>query len=300
VRAASVLAGFTALLFAPGVCRAQAPAKEEFEVATVRPSAPPTGTILVGMGGGPGTPDPSRITYSYLSLKTLLMNAYDAKDEQISGPSWLDTERYDIVATVRPGATKEQAKQMLQNLLTERFKLTLRRETRELPLFELVVANGGPKLKESVASPGAPQDDEPPPPGPPPVDKNGVPQLPAGRRGMMMTILSGRLRLSGRSMPISDLVDMLGNQSGRPIIDKTGLTGKYDFDLEFAPEGTMGPLGLPFPPRQPGAQADDSQADAPPALVTAVRDQLGLKLEPKKGPFEILVIDHAEKTPTEN
>lgn len=91
------------------------------------------------------------------------------------------------------------------------------------------------------------KDDEPRSPGLLP-NKNGVPQLPVGRRGMMMTLNSGRLRLSGRSVPLSELVNMLGNQSGRPIIDKTGLTSKYDFDLEFAPEGTMGwmvPLPLP-------------------------------------------------------
>jgi uncharacterized protein (TIGR03435 family) len=306
MRAASVFAGVT-FLFASGLAPGQTPAKEEFEVATVKRSAPPAGPILVGMGGGPGTPDPGRITYSYLSLKTLLMTGYDLKDEQISGPAWLDTERYDIVATVRPDATKEQAKQMLKNLLTERFKLSLRRETKDLPFYELAVAKGGLRIHESVEIPDAIKDDEPRSPGPLP-NKDGVPQLPAGRRGMMMSIISGRLRLSGRSVPISELVNMLGNQSGRPIIDKTGLTGKYDFDLEFAPEGTIGWMGLPLPPPPPGGQPGvvagpnpaDSQADPAPALVTAMQDQLGLRLDPKKGPLEILVIDSAEKIPTEN
>ena len=95
--------------------------------------------------GGPGSNDPGRIHYPYMSLKNILMNAYDVKNFQIVGPGWLDTERFDITATMPPATTKEQFRVMLQNLLAERFKMTVHRETKELPMYSLVVAKGGRK-----------------------------------------------------------------------------------------------------------------------------------------------------------
>src|SRR6266545_4405126 len=116
-----------------------------FEVATVKPAVPPTpngrGMVFFrGPSGGPGTKDPGRIDYPNMSLKNLLMNAYDVKNFQITGPSWLDTERFDITATLPPQTTKEQFHVMLQNLLAERFKLAVHRETKELPSYTLTVA----------------------------------------------------------------------------------------------------------------------------------------------------------------
>ena len=102
-----------------------------FEVASVKPAEPQTGmAIRVMMRGGPGTPDPGQLNYSNVSLKNVLMAAYAVKGYQINGPKWLDSERFDIVAKIAPGATKEQFQLMLQNLLAERFKLTLHRETK--------------------------------------------------------------------------------------------------------------------------------------------------------------------------
>src|ERR1035438_3438389 len=148
-----------------------------FEVASVKPAEPQAmGMMSIMMRGGPGSPDPGQITYSGVSLKNVLMNAYGVKGYQINGPKWLDSERFDIAAKIPMGATKEQFKLMLQNLLAERFKLTLHHETKELPMYALVVGTGGSKLKESVddvAAPGAaPQGGgaggAPPPPPPPP------------------------------------------------------------------------------------------------------------------------------------
>ena len=102
------------------------------------------------MRGGPGSPDPGQITYSNVSLKQVLTNAYGIKSYQVSGPKWLDSERFDIVAKIAMGATKEQFQMMLQNLLAERFKLAVHHETKELPIYALVVGKGGPKLKETV------------------------------------------------------------------------------------------------------------------------------------------------------
>jgi uncharacterized protein (TIGR03435 family) len=122
-----------------------APPTEQFEVASVKPSAPvpPNGGVYFGPArGGPGTPDPGLITWTYARLRDLLMTAYDMKTYQVNGPAWLDTERYDIVARVPAGATKEQVNAMWQKLLTERFGVVLHHESREFQLEELVIGKG--------------------------------------------------------------------------------------------------------------------------------------------------------------
>lgn len=254
--------------------------------------------------GGPGTSDPGQVTYTSILLKNLLTTAYGVKNFQISGPGWLDTERYDVTAKIPPNTSKEQFGLMLQNLIGERFKLTLHHETKDLPLYELVVAKGGPKLKPWVEDPNAPPPPEPAgPPGPPPTGKDGKPIVPPGATMIMIT--NGRMQMMTKKQSLQRLADMLSNQLGRPVIDKTGLTGDYDYTLEFSPEGLGGgPLGGILPPPPPpgaGAPAGGNLPDQEsPSLLTAVQEQLGLKLEAKKGPLDLLVIDHAEKTPVEN
>ena len=293
----------------------------KFEVASVKPAEPQSaGMIRIRMSGGPGTPDPGQLTYTNVSLKNILMNAYAVKGYQLSGPKWLDSERFDIVAKIPMGATKEQFRLMLQNLLAERFKLTLHHETKELPMYALVVGKGGAKLKESVdddatASGGAPP--PPPPPGPDGagpvmgrlrVGADGMPQLPPGmgKNGMMMMMTNGRLRAVGNRQPVSALTEMLGNQLGYPVVDATGLKANYDFTLDFAPDGLNGPMGMlpPPPPEHDGAGGGSPMASAPemggPTIFTALQEQLGLKLEQRKGPVDLLVIDRLEKVPTEN
>ena len=171
-----------------------------FEVASVKPAAPITGNFIrVGMRGGPGSSDPGQITYNNVTVKDVVMNAYGVKRFQISGPGWLDSERYDIVAKLPRGATKAEFMVMLQNLLAERFKLTLHREKKDLPMYALVVGKNGPKLKESVDDP-APKEGDAPKGGNPVGDdpfagkitrgKDGFPVLPAwlgGRGAIAMT-----------------------------------------------------------------------------------------------------------------
>ncbi len=282
----------------------------EFEVASIKPAAPQAvNQFRVMMRGGPGSPDPGQLTYTNVSLKNILTNAYGVKTFQISGPAWLDTDRFDLLAKIPKGATKDDLKVMLQNLLAERFKLTLHREKKDLPIYALVVAKNGPKLKEASDDAAAAPDAPPPPPpgGRVTVGKDGFPQMPkGGRGGLMMMMNNGRLRLVGNKQPVSAMTDMLSNQLGRPVVDMTGLTGKYDFTLDFMPEeGQMmkGPMGaMPPPPPGAGPGPGDAGLDSPsPAnLFTALQEQLGLKLEPKKGSIDLLVIDHIEKTPTEN
>src|SRR5438093_1564655 len=144
------------------------------------------------------------------------------------------------------------------------------------------------------------------------MGSDGFPKLPPGAgRGNFMMIMNGRFRMTANRQSMSGLAEMLGNQLGRPVVDMTGLTAKYDFTLDFAPEEgqrMMGPMGaLPHPPPPPPGEgggggaipsAPDSQSG--PSLFTAVQEQLGLKLDSKKGPVDLLVIDHLEKVPTEN
>jgi uncharacterized protein (TIGR03435 family) len=232
-----------------------------------------------------------------MSLKNLLMSAYDMKNFQISGPAWLDTERFDINATMPPETTKEQFHVMLQNLLAERFKLTLHRETKELPMYSLTVAKGGPKMKESAEVP-PPKDGEPaqlpPPPMQPKMGPDGFPILEVPPWApIAMIMMNGRARMIGQNKSMQDLADRLTALVNRPVTDATALKAKYDFTLTFSPEGMNGPMGpMPAPPA--------SDPDALPDVFAAVQSQLGLRLEAKKGPIEMIVIDHIEKTPTEN
>ena len=267
------------------VCAAPAfaqPAKLEFDAATVKPAAPLTGR-------GTGTADPERVNYRYVSMKVLLMTAYGLPANQVIGPAWIDSENYDIVAKVPPGATKEQVNVMLQNLLADRFKLVVHREMRDMALYELTVGKNGPKLKPYVEDPDAPKFDL----SKWNFDRDGAPPPPPG--GLSLNSSPGKRRIAATKASIGGspgLVITLGAELGRPVVDKTGLTGFYNYTLEFRPQGpNAGPPGQQLPP--------PSDSDAP-DIVAAVQEQLGLRLESKKGPVEVLVVDSGNKTPTEN
>ena len=262
---------------------AQSADSPTFEVASVKRSAPVTpgrGVFFGPARGGPGTSDPGQIRWSYATLKAMLMTAYDVKNYQVIGPAWLDTERYEIVAKVLEGATKEQVRAMWQNLIAERFRVTLHHESKEFQVEELVIAKGGSKLKEST--------EEASEPGPPKF-KDGVLIGP----GFQCTIFSDpngtRARCMAKAQFLSQLTVLLGNQLHRPVLDKTGLTGKYDFTIEFAPD-----LNVPTPP------SADNAAEPAPDLARSLPQQLGLRLAANKATLDVIVIDKAEKVPTEN
>jgi uncharacterized protein (TIGR03435 family) len=302
-----------------------------FEVATIKPAAPPATSMGPGGGmriamrmgarGGPGTADPGQITYSGMPMKDLLVNAYGVKTYQVSGPSWMDTERFDIVAKVPPGASKDDVKLMLQNLLAERFKLTLHREKKDLPMYALVVAKNGPKMKESPPDdPDAKDDSAPLDPAAAAANRQkaiesamramgrggDMPQLPPGAgRGTSMMMMNGRARMTSPKQTMAQFAEWLVRQLDRPVVDQTGLTKKYDLALDYAPEsvGGRGPMGGMLPPPPPGGEGGapaEPDAQAAPSLFSALQEQLGLRLEQKKGPVDMLVVDRLEKTPTEN
>ncbi len=280
---------------------------QNFDVATIKPAQQSLdGRVRIGISGGPGTTDPGRITCSGVPLQMLITNAFDVKSYQVSGPEWLMSERFDVTAKVPAGATKEQARIMMQNLLADRFKMTFHREQKEMASYILTVGSKGSKLKP--ADPAPPADAGPPPAGlapAPKMGKDGFPELPGIGRGggPMMIMMPGKAKMTCTSCPVSRLAETLGNQLGKPVVDMTGLSGNYAFTLVFEPDlSNMRIVGGPMMP-PPGAAAgagSESSLDTAPPLLSAVQDQLGLKLEAKKAPVDLIVIDRIEKAPTDN
>jgi uncharacterized protein (TIGR03435 family) len=251
---------------------------QTFEVASVKPAVIPNGPVYFGPArGGPGTSDPGQITWSYARLIDMLMTAYDVKAFQIMAPAWVSNERYNVIAKVPEGATKDQVAAMWQNLLAERFSVVLHRESKEFQVQELVIAKGGSKLKETTV-------EDPNAEGPPQFDKNGALNSP----GFVTMIMNGAngpsAHTTARAQTLSRLTALLTGQVGRPVVDKTGLTGKYDFTIDYVPN-----LPQPVNASEPG-----------PSLAEALPRQLGLTLLANKAKLDVLVIDKAEKTPTVN
>jgi uncharacterized protein (TIGR03435 family) len=244
-----------------------------FEVASIKPSPPPDGQ---GFTQGCRS-DPGRITCTHITATNLFEMAYRIDSFQLSGIG-TNLGRFEIAVTVPAGATKEQIQLMWRNLLTDRFKLAVHREPKKVPTYELVVAKGGPKMKESVDS-----DPSPPPQAdlPPTLGKDGFPDLPPG---VGMAIMRNKARWRATKVTAESIAAFLATQLRQPVTDATGLKRNYDFTLSWV--SVEPPVG------------DASESDGP-TLFSAVQNQLGLKLEPKTGSVEMLVVDHIEK-PTEN
>jgi uncharacterized protein (TIGR03435 family) len=296
------------VILCSAVARSQsADATVTFEVASVKASAPPDGKgMRVGCNGGPGTKDPGMITCTNMNLANLVTMAYGIAHYLLSGLGIADSERFEIAAKPPEGATKEQVKLMWQNLLADRFKLKVHRENKEITGYELVVAKGGLKVKESAPPPPATDDAAAPAPprpdGPPKfhMGKDGFPELPAGR-GPSMIIVNDRARWRASEATMEQLASMLGGQLGQPVKDATGLKAKYDFSLFWANESFSGSRAAAVAGPEGGAPVPGLiEPDPGPLLLQAIESQLGVKLEQKKTMVEILVVDHAEKVPTEN
>jgi len=251
-----------------------------YEVASVKPNK--SGDDMVRMMSLP-----DGLSATGATLQMLIESAYEIEDNQLAGaPGWLRSERYDIEAKMDsavaaelrklgPDQRKAARQHMLQVLLEDRFKLTIHRESADRPVYALVIARHGPKLHE--AKPG---DTYP----------NGLKGVHGASGLLFMGGIGGPLTAQGASM--ENLSRLLSLQLRRPVIDKTGLTGNYDFTLKWAPDQNT--------PMFNGAGNDSVPSDSSgPSIFTAVQEQLGLKLESQKGPVEMIVIDHVEK-PSEN
>jgi uncharacterized protein (TIGR03435 family) len=245
-----------------------------FEVASIKPAD----GLTTRMRG-----DVGRLDYASVSLKLMIQRAYGVQSYQISGPDWIASTRFDVVAKLPIDTPRSKIPEMLQSLLAERFKLATHRETKESSMYALVVGKNGPKMKESEVDPNTP-------PGP--------------GRGPMTMNLRGNLKAKNVNMAL--LANLLAQQLGLRVVDQTGLQGNYDFDLYYAPDDgqLMSPVGTPPPGGGVPGEVQVSSARDPDVngmpLVNAVQSQLGLKLEAKKGPVDLVVVDHIEKAPTEN
>ncbi|HTS27723.1 MAG TPA: TIGR03435 family protein [Bryobacteraceae bacterium] len=266
--------------FAGGLFGQAASGSLTFDVASIKPSSPDA------RGMGLQLEPPNGMRVSNAPLRFLITFAYDIRDFQLAGgPAWIGTERYDIVAKAERTAESEKVpadprkmtdgqrqkvtaemRERVRNLLAERFRLTVRREVRDGPVYALVVAKGGSKMKEVQES--------------------------DGQVGLRLE----RGQLNGMAAPMQQLTTVLSSQLGRPVIDKTELKGKYDFKLEWVPDTTLaGPPGDPSKGVEPAPPPDVEG----PSIFSAIQEQLGLRLESQKGPVPTIVIERVER-PTEN
>lgn len=239
--------------------------------------------------------DAGRVQCSNMSLMDLLSSAYKVKTNQISGPDWIRTERFDIFAKIPDGVSTDRVNEMMQRLLEERFKLVIHHGEKEQPVYALVVGKSGMKLKES-AEESTPSGDGPGPNVGGGVVKNGTNR---------MTMSNGKMQMSLSGITMSGFVDSLSRFLDRPVLDKTELTGRYDMELDISQDdmrNMMRSQGMPMPggPMMASSGPGDAAADpSGPNIFTSVQ-QFGLKLESRKAAIETIFVDRAEKTPTEN
>ncbi|HWE48860.1 MAG TPA: TIGR03435 family protein [Bryobacteraceae bacterium] len=293
------------------VCAAAEIDRPSFEAASVkrvqhgRPGIGP-------LRGGPGSDSPGQISGA-ASLKDLLMRAYEMKAYQIDGPSWMDTERYQILAKISVGATPEQVAIMLQSLLAERFHLVVHREIKELPFYAMLIGRNGAKLKSSQAvdqNPSTPKNSE-----------NGVlrkgtaPRFITGQDGFpdlspgadlprsYQVVVGGSdgilFKLWARQETMQQLADRMSSQLSRAVVDMTGLKGEYDFALSWTIDGGSVPRTNP-PPDEIDIHSTPVLPGQSLSIFTALQNQLGLRLEQRRGPLTMLIVDGAEKSPVEN
>lgn len=277
----------------------------EFEVASVRLNNSDSRTISSNFPLGPGdvySANGGSLVATNVPLVNYIAFAYKIKGNQMQYllpqlPSWVTTERFDIQAKADRNRSKDEMRLMMRSLLADRFKLAVHNETRHVSVFALVLVKpgkNGPKLRSHTSQPPCPASG-------PPIGTAGQPYAQATEDGFPMyctAVLNlpattrGRQRLSGRNVTIATMAEFFSSASGlgRPMIDQTGIQGTVDFNLEWEPERVNA--------SQPGA---DAGRDAPsgPNFQSALREQLGMKLESQRGDIEVLVIDHVEH-PSEN
>lgn len=266
--------------------------RPEFEVASIRPvSEQAPNQVAVGLHI-----DGSQVRITYLALRDYIAMAYRVRLNQIAGPDWLASQRFDIAAKLHDGAAQAEVPEMLQALLADRFQLKMHRESKELPVYALEVAKTGLKLTESAP------DGEP--------ANTGALNIAAGGNGTGATISFGKgsyfsLGVNGfetKKLTMATVADMLTRFLDRPVIDMTDLKGTYDMVLDLTPEDRMAMLirsavaaGVVLPPQALALIDNGSSA----SLVNALK-KAGLTLEPRKTPLDVLVIDQIQKMPTEN
>ena len=240
-----------------GVCggSAQSAAPPNFEVASVKVNA---GGVGGERGGGRDiiTPAPAGVNMTAVRLHSIVQWAYHLQTIQVSGPSWIDNDRYDIVAKAPGPVTTEQLRQMTRALLTQRFKLEFHKETKVMPAYVVSVAKSGHKMK--------------------PSEGEGEMQVKPG---------SSRMIANFTHVTLAQLSEMLSSPLQGVVVDETGLKGSWDFTIDASSFAATQPTGI------------DDMINM---VIQAVNEQLGVKIEQKKVPAEVLVVDRAERVPVEN
>lgn len=269
---------YLVLLFASSAAALIAQIPPTFEVASVRQNKSETAQANIGML-------PNGVNFVNLPLRAIIQFAYGVNQpSKLSGvPEWAVTARYDINARAAGPVTLEERRLMLQALLADRFKLVARWEKREVSVLALMLARNDGKLgRNLIESKGC-------------IAPGSAAAKEAAPAGAQMPICGpktggiGRLILTG--VPLQQFTALLGAMLSRTVVDKTSLTGRYDIDLTYTPEQVMAAgANIPGPPADPNG----------PSIYTAVREQLGLKLESQRDQEEVLVIDHVERQPSEN
>jgi uncharacterized protein (TIGR03435 family) len=269
VIASGALMVFAAFAQTPASAQTPGP-PPTFDVASIRPSATPQGKGLPSLREDINT-SPDTLTMRNVTLTTAIRYAYKLSVYEISGTAGLTDARYDIVAkAAAPAAApipEDQLRLMLQALLAERFKLAFHRQAQDISGYALVVGKNGPKL--TAAAEG-------------------------GGEG---TMTGAALVFEGHKMPLSRLADIVSGALRVPVIDQTGLPGFYDFKLDLRPYVTARQPGDPPLVNRDTPGMQDALVDV---AISALQDELGLRLEQRKVRLDVLVVDHAEKTPTEN
>ena len=260
--------------------------RPSFEVASIKPntSAGPNQVRIAMPGNG-------RFNITNMPLAELIRFAYELQPFQLTGgPDWVNSQRFDVTATTNGNPGPVVIRQMLQSLLAERFNLAVHTETRDMSIYEMVLARSDGRLGEKLRLAGQdcvpltmPSGMKPPPPPPAGAGARGAP--PPGAPGC--PTIFGNGFISARKTSMELLARNLSRTVRRIVVDKTGLTGSYDVDLEFLPD-------TPPPPAAPGAPPFPNPNPDAPSIYTAMQEQLGLKLESARGPVEQLVIDRVE------
>jgi uncharacterized protein (TIGR03435 family) len=331
----SFLGLMATLALTAGVLPAQTPAPA-FEVASIRP-APPITELAAQIQSGKAhvgiSIDGARADFGFVSLADLIVQAYRIKPYQLTGPDWMKQQRFDVTAKIPDGVSKDQVPEMLQALLADRFKLAVKRETKELPVYALVVGKNGLKMKESppeetaATAPDAPTAVAPggrgafalgTPDGPVTMRQEGRGMVITGGPNGTMRVSAGEngnMRMEMSRMSMARLADLLTPFVDRPVVDMTELKGAYQVALELpmqelvnmaramAPElaGPGGPIGRgPNPAAGAAGPGAPEVSDPSGTSMFQAVQQLGLRLEPRKAPVETVVVDHLEKSPTEN
>ena len=271
---------------------------QEFEVVSVKSSGPVGPGMRFGVSGGPGTDSPGTMTWSATSLQTLLVTAYEVRPDQIANPEILSRAAFDIIAKLPSGATKQQIPGMLRKVLEERFHLATHFESRDGAVYLMSLAKSGSKLKTTDENAKPPESRTL---GALQADKDFFPVVSPGNGATLG--FAGSVHLTARAVTTSKLADLLTSGAGRPVVDKTGLSGVYDVRLSFVPVQTTNSVPPPPPPPGGGGETPSgspTQTDGPPSIFTALQKELGLRLDPGKAPIKFVLIDHVDKVPVPN